>query len=52
MDYITRGGGMLPRELDEQFTAFYQAAYADGEVDGRSKVLIGMAVSVALACYP
>jgi hypothetical protein len=43
---------MLPSGLDEQFTAFYHAAYADGEVDGRTKVLIGMAVSMALACYP
>jgi len=43
---------MLPGELDVQFTAFYQAAYADGGVDGKTKVLIGMAVSMALACYP
>ncbi len=43
---------MLPSGLDEQFTAFYHAAYTDGEVDGGTKVLIGMAVSMALACYP
>ena len=43
---------MLPKELEEQFNAFYHAAYADGEVDGRSKILIGMAVSMAIACYP
>ena len=28
---------MLPTGLDEQFTAFYHAAYADGEVDGKTK---------------
>lgn len=43
---------MLPKELEEQFNVFYHAAYADGEVDGRSKILIGMAVSMAIACYP
>jgi hypothetical protein len=43
---------MLPTALDEQFTAFYQTAYKDGVVDGQAKVLIGMAVSAALGCYP
>jgi alkylhydroperoxidase/carboxymuconolactone decarboxylase family protein YurZ len=43
---------MLPSELDEQFTAFYHAAYADGEVDAKTKILIGMAVSSAVGCYP
>jgi alkylhydroperoxidase/carboxymuconolactone decarboxylase family protein YurZ len=43
---------MLPSGLEEQFTAFYHAAYADGEVDPKTKILIGMAVSMALACYP
>jgi hypothetical protein len=43
---------MLPTELDDQFTEFYRAAYADGEVSGPTKVLIGLAVSAALACYP
>jgi alkylhydroperoxidase/carboxymuconolactone decarboxylase family protein YurZ len=43
---------MLPLVLDQQFTAFYHAAYTDGVVDGQTKVLIGMAVSAALGCYP
>ncbi len=43
---------MLPSELDEQFTAFYHAAYADGEVDAKTKLLIGMAVASALGCSP
>ena len=43
---------MLPSALDEQFTAFYHAAYAAGKVDAKTKVLIGMAVSMAVACYP
>jgi alkylhydroperoxidase/carboxymuconolactone decarboxylase family protein YurZ len=48
----TKGEPMLPKELDEQFTAFYGAAYSDGAVDGKTKVLIGMAVSAAVGCYP
>jgi len=43
---------MLLVELEQQFNDFYHAAYADGEVDGRTKILIGMAVSMAVACYP
>jgi hypothetical protein len=52
MEHRARGGLMLPSQLDEEFTAFYHATYADGEVDGKTKVLIGMAVSMALGCYP
>jgi alkylhydroperoxidase/carboxymuconolactone decarboxylase family protein YurZ len=43
---------MLPSGLEEQFTAFYHAAYADGEVDPKTKILIGMAVASAVGCYP
>jgi alkylhydroperoxidase/carboxymuconolactone decarboxylase family protein YurZ len=46
------GGGMLASGLDEQFTAFYHAAYADGEIDNKTKVLIGLAVSATVGCYP
>ncbi len=43
---------MLQRESEEQFDAFDRAAYADGELDGRTKILIGMAVAMAVACHP
>jgi len=43
---------MLPAELEQQFNIFYHAAYADGEVDAKTKILIGMAVSSAVGCYP
>lgn len=43
---------MLPAELEQQFNAFYGAVYKDGEVDGKTKVLIGMAVAMALGCAP
>jgi hypothetical protein len=43
---------MLPAELEQQFNDFYHAAYAAGEVDGTTKVLIGMAVSLVVGCYP
>ncbi len=43
---------MLPAGLEHQFNAFYAAVYTDGEVDGKTKVLIGMAVAMALGCAP
>lgn len=43
---------MLPTGLEQQFNAFYQAVYADGELDGKTKLLMGMAVAMALGCYP
>jgi alkylhydroperoxidase/carboxymuconolactone decarboxylase family protein YurZ len=43
---------VLPSGLDGQFTAFYHEAYTDGEVDGKTKILIGMAVASAVGCYP
>ena len=43
---------MLPAGLEEQFNDFYHAAYADGAVEGKTKLLIGMAVSMAVGCYP
>jgi len=42
---------MLPIEMEKQFNAFYAAVYADGELDGKAKVLIGMAVAMALGCF-
>ncbi len=43
---------MLPMELERQFNAFYGSVYAEGEVDGKTKILIAMAVAMALGCYP
>ncbi len=43
---------MLPAALEEQFNAFYHAAYADGELDGKTKVLIGLAVAMTTGCSP
>jgi alkylhydroperoxidase/carboxymuconolactone decarboxylase family protein YurZ len=43
---------MLPSGLEEQFTAFYRAAYADGELDSKTKVLIGLGVAMTTGCYP
>jgi alkylhydroperoxidase/carboxymuconolactone decarboxylase family protein YurZ len=49
---VARGGGMLKPELETQFNAFYHAAYADGELDAKTKALIGLAVSMTVGCYP
>ena len=43
---------MLPTELEQQFNAFYRSVYSAGEVEGKTKVLIGMAVAMALGCGP
>ncbi|MGE5849743.1 MAG: carboxymuconolactone decarboxylase family protein [Candidatus Methylomirabilota bacterium] len=43
---------MLPAGLEQHFNAFYGSVYADGEVEGKTKVLIGMAVAMALGCDP
>ena len=45
----TREEAMLSGDMEEHFNAFYHAAYADGEVDGKTKVLIGMAVAMAVS---
>jgi alkylhydroperoxidase/carboxymuconolactone decarboxylase family protein YurZ len=43
---------MLPSVLEKQFDDFYHAAYADGELDGKTKALIGFAVAMTQGCYP
>ncbi len=43
---------MLPPDLERQFNEFYHAAYADGDLDGKTKILIGMGVGMAVGCYP
>ncbi len=43
---------MLPPALEKQFNDFYRAAYADGELDSRTKILIGLAVAMTQGCYP
>jgi alkylhydroperoxidase/carboxymuconolactone decarboxylase family protein YurZ len=43
---------MLPSALERQFDEFYRAAYADGELDGKTKVLIGLAVAMTSGCDP
>jgi alkylhydroperoxidase/carboxymuconolactone decarboxylase family protein YurZ len=46
------GGVMLKPTQDQLANEFYQAAFADGEVDAKVKILIGTAVSMTLGCYP
>ena len=45
-------GVMLTPDLERRFNEFYQAAYADGELDSKTKVLIGLAVAMTQGCYP
>ena len=43
---------MLTPDLERRFNDFYCAAYADGELDGKTKVLIGLAVAMTQGCSP
>jgi len=43
---------VLALELEKQFNDFYRAAYADGELDSKTKVLIGLAVAMTQGCAP
>ncbi len=43
---------MFPVALEKQFTDFYHAAYADGELSAGIKALIGLAVAMTQGCYP
>lgn len=45
-----KGDPMLPPALEKQFNDFYRAAYADGELDSKTKVLISLAVAMAQGC--
>ncbi len=47
-----KGDPMLPPALEKQFNDFYHAAYADGELDSKTKVLIGLAMAMTQGCYP
>ena len=43
---------MLPKGLEKPYAEFYRAVFEDGEVDGKNKVLVAMAVAGAIGCYP
>ena len=43
---------MLKPTQDQLANEFYQTAFAGGEVDATTKILIGTAVSMTLGCYP
>ena len=42
----------LPDETDKAFRAFYQAAHEPGTLDAQTKILIHLAVAMALGCDP
>ena len=48
----SKGGVMLKPEQDQLANEFYQSAYADGEIDAQTKILIGTAVAMTVGCYP
>jgi hypothetical protein len=43
---------MLKPEQEQLANEFYQATFAEGEVDVQTKILIGTAVAMTVGCYP
>ncbi len=43
---------MLKAQQEQLANEFYRAAFGDGEVDVKTKVLIGTAVAMTVGCYP
>jgi hypothetical protein len=43
---------MLKPKPDQLANEFYQAAFDEGEVDAKTKILIGAAVAMTIGCYP
>ncbi len=42
---------MLKPEQDQLANEFYRAVFAAGEVDAKTKILIGTAVVMTVGCY-
>jgi hypothetical protein len=43
---------MLKPEQESLANEFYRAAVAPGEVDVKTKILVGTAVAMTVGCYP
>ena len=43
---------MLKPKQDQLANEFYRAAFVEGEVDAKTKILIGAAVSMTVGCCP
>jgi hypothetical protein len=43
---------MLKPDHDQLANEFYYAAFAEGEVEAKTKILIGTAVAMTVGCYP
>ena len=43
---------MLKPEQEQLANEFYQAAFVAGEVDAKTKILIGTTVAMTVGCYP
>jgi alkylhydroperoxidase/carboxymuconolactone decarboxylase family protein YurZ len=49
---ISKGGPVLKPEEERLANEFYGAAFSEGEVDAKTKILIGTAVAMTVGCYP
>ena len=43
---------MLPEKLKKKYTDFYEATVESGTIDARTTVMIQLAASFAIGCYP
>lgn len=43
---------MLSDKLEKKYTEFYEATVENGTIDARTTVMIQLAASFAIGCYP
>jgi len=43
---------MLTEKLEKKYTDFYEATVENGTIDSRTTVMIQLAASFAIGCYP
>lgn len=43
---------MLPEKLEKKYADFYQATVENGTLDPKTTVMVQLAASFAIGCYP
>lgn len=54
MNYVrlNKGNGMLPEEQKQKYEAFFKSTANNGILDQKSTVMIQLAASFVIGCYP
>lgn len=50
--HLNKGGVMLPEKQNKAFTEFYNSAKNNDILDSKTTLMIHMAASMAVGCYP